>query len=193
MRSRIDRRAFLKCGAGLAASSVVLPHFIPGASLGKDRTVARSERIGIGCIGVGGMGTGNMQVFLGLPECRVAAVCDTYESRRQKAKELVDNQYGNKGCAMYGDYREIIGRKDIDAMMIAVQDHWHALIATAAAQAGKDMYCEKPLGVSVEEGKAMRDAVRRYGRVFQTGTQQRSERNFRFACELAINGYVGRI
>jgi len=193
MRSRIDRRAFLKCGAGLAASSVVLPHFIPGASLGKDGTVAPSKRIVIGCIGVGGMGTGNMQVFLGLPECRVAAVCDTYESRRQKAKDLVDNQYGDKGCVMYGDYREIIGRKDIDAVMIAVQDHWHALIATAAAQAGKDMYCEKPLGVSVEEGRRIRDAVRKAERVFQTGTWQRSERKFQHACELARNGYLGKV
>jgi predicted dehydrogenase len=193
MEGSIGRREFLKRGAGLAAGSVVLPQFIPGSSLGKNGNVAPSERIVIGCIGVGGMGTGNMQVFLGLPDCQVVAVCDTYESRRQKAKELVDNQYGDKGCVMYGDYRQIIARKDIDAVMIAVQDHWHALIATAAAEAGKDMYCEKPLGVSVEEGRRIRDAVRKAGCVFQTGTWQRSERKFQHACELARNGYLGKI
>jgi predicted dehydrogenase len=94
-----------------------------------------------------------MRNFLTLDECRVVAVCDTYEDRRKKAKALVDKQYGDTGCAMYRDWRELIARKDIDAVMIAAQDHWHALMATAAAAAGKDMYCEKPTGVSVEESQ----------------------------------------
>jgi predicted dehydrogenase len=134
-----------------------------------------------------------MNVFLGLPECRVVAVCDAYQDRRQRAKDRVDAEYSDKGCKMYADYCELIARPDIDAVMIAVQDHWHALIATAAAKAGKDMYCEKPLGVSVEEGRRILDAVRKAKRVFQTGTWQRSVRNFQHACELARNGYLGKI
>jgi predicted dehydrogenase len=110
-----------------------------------------------------------------------------------KTPGIVDRRYGDKGCTAYNDFREVLGRKDIDAVVIAPQDHWHAVIAVAAAKAGKDMYCEKPLGVSVVESKTIAWAMRRYGRVFQTGTQQRSDRKFRFACELAINGYVGKI
>ncbi len=154
---------------------------------------APNSKITIGCIGVGGMGTGNMKVFLGLDPCRVVAVCDTYEGRRHAAKETVDTHYGDHGCRMYGDYRELLARKDIDAVMIAVQDHSHALVATAAAKAGKDMYCEKPLGVSVEQCRRIRDAVRQAKRVFQTGTWQRSDRKFQQACELLRNGYLGKI
>ena len=139
------------------------------------------------------MGTGNMKYFAGLEGSRVVAVCDTYEDRRQRAKTYVDNQYGDQGFAAYRDYRELLDRKDIDAVMIAPQDHWHALIATAAAKAGKDMYCEKPMGVSVEEGQKILAAVREHKRVFQAGTWQRSQQKFRHACELARNGYVGKI
>ena len=153
---------------------------------------APNSKITIGCIGVGGMGTGNMKVFLGLDPCRVVAVCDTYEGRRHAAKETVDTHYGDHGCRMYGDYRELLARKDIDAVMIAVQDHSHALVATAAAKAGKDMYCEKPLGVSVEQCRRIRDAVRQAKRVFQTGTWQRSDRKFQQACELVAQRLLGK-
>lgn len=178
----MNRREFLKysAAAGIAA-------FIPA------RVFGANSKITIGCIGVGGMGTGNMKNFLVQDDCRVVAVCDTYEDRRRKAKGLVDKQYGDHGCAMYGDYRELLARKDIDAVMIAAPDHWHALIATAAAAAGKDMYCEKPMGVSVEEGQRILAAVRKHERVFQAGTWQRSQQKFRHACELARNGYVGKI
>ena len=192
MNRAFTRRRFLQhvvASAGAVGAAAVLP----SSALGKDGAVAPSNKITIGCIGVGGMGSGNMGVFLGLPECRVVAVCDPYESRRRRAKERVDANYGDKGCATFGDYRELIARKDIDAVMIAVQDHWHALIATAAAKAGKDMYCEKPLGLSIEEGQRIRDAVRHGKRVFQTGTWQRSQGKFQQACQLARNGYVGKI
>jgi predicted dehydrogenase len=106
---------------------------------------------------------------------------------------MVDENYGNHDCKMLGDFREVLARKDIDAVCITTQDHWHALIAVAAARAGKDMYCQKPLGVTVAESQAIRDAVRKHGRVFQTGTQQRSSDSFRHACELARNGYLGKI
>jgi len=123
----------------------------------------------------------------------VVAVCDVVAQRRQEAKGIVDERYESGDCKMYGDFREVLTRDDVDAISITTQDHWHALIAVAAAKAGKDMYCQKPLGMTVRECQTIRDTVRRYGRVFQTGTQQRSSRNFRFACELARNGYLGKL
>jgi predicted dehydrogenase len=188
-----SRRSLLKKTAGTVAGLAAFPYFVPSSCLGKAGNVAPSSRVVMGCIGAGGQGTHNTKAFLNIPAVRMVAVCDINRDRRNKAKSLIDKHYGDKGCATFGDFRELLARDDIDAVLIATQDHWHALIATAAAKAGKDMYCEKPTGVAVNEGKAMRDAVRRYSRVFQTGTQQRSERNFRFACELARNGYVGKI
>jgi predicted dehydrogenase len=191
-RRAINRRRFLQ-GAVLSAGAFGAAYPVRASAVGKGPDVAPSNKITIGCIGVGGMGTANMSVFLGLPDCRVVAVCDTYADRRERAKALVDGQYQARGCAMAADYREILGRKDIDAVMIAVQDHWHALVATAAAKAGKDMYCEKPLGVSVEESRRLRDTVRAARRVFQTGTWQRSGGKFQHACRLVRNGYLGQI
>ncbi len=187
----LGRRRFLKQMAA-ASGAVVLPEIIPSSALGKDAAVPPSDRITLGCIGVGGQGGGLLKNFLFFKDVRVLAVCDAYEDRRLKAKQRADAQYGDKGCTAYLDYREVLARKDIDAVVIAAQDHWHALIATAAAQAGKDIYCEKPLGASVQESQAIREAVRKHRRVFQTGTQQRSDSKFRFACELARNGYVGK-
>jgi len=191
--NKITRRRLLKQAAGIATGAIVLPYAVPSSSLGKVGGIAASDRIVMGCIGTGGQGTHNTRAFLGNASVRMVAVCDVVEARQQKAKNLVDQHYGDQGCAAYSDFRDLLAREDIDSVVIAPQDHWHALIATAAARAGKDMYCEKPLGVAVTEGQAMRDAVRRYGRVFQTGTQQRSDRKFRFACELARNGYLGKI
>jgi predicted dehydrogenase len=191
-QEKINRRQFLKNSAEAAAGVAAFPYIVRSAALGQEGPAA-SERIVIGSIGVGGQGTGNMRAFLSHKEAQVVAVCDVVEDRRQKAKDIVDKHYGDKGCTAYNDFREVLARKDIDAVVITTQDHWHAIIAVAAARAGKDMYCEKPLGVSVAESQAIRDAVRRYGRIFQTGTQQRSDRKFRFACELAINGYIGKI
>jgi predicted dehydrogenase len=192
-QKKIGRRRFLKKSIGTAVGTAAFPYIVASSALGKEGSVAASERIVMGCIGVGGQGTGNMQAFLGHKDVQVVAVCDVVEERRQKAKGVVDRHYGSKDCAAHNDFRDVLARKDINAVSIVTQDHWHAVIAVASARAGKDMYCEKPLGVSVVEGKAIRDAVRRYGRVFQTGTQQRSDRKFRFACELAINGYLGKI
>jgi predicted dehydrogenase len=188
MTHSVSRRRFLQQSAALGAGAALVTT-VPV----RGGTLAPSNKITIGCIGVGGMGTSNMKVFLGLPECRVVAVCDTYEDRRQRAKRIVEEQYDAKGCQMYADYRELLARKDIDAVMIAAQDHWHALIATAAAKAGKDMYCEKPLGVSVAESQCIRDTIRRTKRVFQTGTWQRSQGKFQQACNLVRNGYVGKV
>jgi len=191
MHRAIHRRTFLKQTGIVGTIGAAGP--MACTVLANRDAIPPSEKITLGCIGVGGMGTANMKVFLGLPDCRVVAVCDTYEDRRQRAKESVDAQYGDTSCKTYSDYRELIARPDIDAVMIAPQDHWHALVATAAAKAGKDMYCEKPLGVSIEQGQRIRDAVRQAKRVFQTGTWQRSDRKFQHACELARNGYLGKI
>ena len=160
MNPAFNRRHFLK-GSVAAVAAAGFPAIIPAAAFGAN------DKIAIGCIGVGGMGTGNMKNFLAADNCRVTAVCDVRRDRRQRAKDLVDTKYGDKGCAMFNDFRELLARKDIDAVMIAVQDHWHSLVATAAAAAGKDMYCEKPTGVCVKDGFAIRAAIRKHKRVFQ--------------------------
>lgn len=192
-KKNITRRSLLKRAAGVSVAAVGFPYVVASSVLVKAGSVAPSNRITMGCIGVGGQGTGKVRGFLGNADVRIVAVCDVVESRRQNAKGIVDRRYDDKGCASYNDFRDILAREDIDTVVIVTQDHWHAVIAVAAAKAGKDMYCEKPLGVSVVEGQAIARAVRTYGRVFQTGTQQRSDRKFRFACELARNGYLGKI
>ncbi len=189
---KLSRRQFLSTAA-CATGAVALPTVIPATVLGADGQATPSNKVTMGCIGMGGMGISNLKGFAGQAGCRVIAVCDVSQSRREKAKQVVDATYGDTGCAMIADWRELIARKDIDAVMIATPDHWHSLIATAAAKAGKDLYCEKPMGVSIDDGQAIREAVREYRRVFQAGTWQRSDRNFRYACELARNGYLGRI
>jgi len=171
-----------------AAAAVVLPQLVPATVLGGPGKTAPSDQIAIGCIGTGSRGTMLLRSFLGLKEARIGAVCDVFKDRRTRAAKLA-----GKGCLETGDFRKILARDDIDAVVIAPQDHWHAPIAVAAARAGKAIYCEKPLGVSVAESQAIVNAVQRYHTVFQTGTQQRSGRNFRFACELARNGYLGKI
>jgi predicted dehydrogenase len=187
-----NRRQFLQ-RSFTAAGIIALPDFIPASALGADGNIAPSNRITVGCIGVGGQGTRDMRGILVQPEARIVAVCDAYAAKRNAAKKLVDTEYKDEGCAVYGDWREVLARKDIDAVLIAPQDHWHAVIATAAAKVGKHMYCEKPLGVCYYESRAIRDAVRKHKLIFQTGTQQRSDRKFRQACELALNGYLGKV
>ncbi len=186
MSSVVNRRMFLK-GTTFAAAAIGFPEIIPAKAFGAN------DRISLGCIGVGDRGTLNMRNFLGLDGCRVVAVCDVQRDRVQKAKGLVDQKNGDQGCATFGDFRELLARKDIDAVMIAAQDHWHSLIATAAANAGKDMWCEKPTGVCINDGFAIRAALRKNSRVFQSGMWQRSLGNFRQGAELALNGYLGKV
>jgi predicted dehydrogenase len=144
-------------------------------------------------IGLGTQGTGLMRAFLGHKDVQVVAVCDVYESQRQKAKGLVDQRSGNQDCKMYNDFREVCARPDIDAVVVATPDHWHVLVSLEAARNGKDMYTEKALGLATAWDKALQEACHRYGTVFQWGTQQRSDRNFRLACELARNGRIGKL
>ncbi len=193
---RITRRQFLASAAPLAA----MPYFVPAAALGRRDAAAASERITLGLIGLGIRGTAHLRTFLTLADAQIVAVSDLFRSRRQKAKKNIEDHYAGtrgagayKGCDTYNDFRELLARKDIDAVVISTPEHWHALTGIAAAKAGKDIYGEKALTLTVAEGQALCKTVRRYRRVFQVGTQQRSGRNFRFACELARNGYLGQL
>ncbi len=134
-----------------------------------------------------------MRNFIHLSDSQVVAVCDVKQPNREGAQKFVDDHYGKKVCAAYTDFRELCGRSDIDAVVVASTDHWHVLNALEAVRSGKDVYCEKPLGLSLEQGQVLRREVNRYNRVFQFGTQERSSRNTRFACEMVLSGRVGKI
>ncbi len=166
--TRVARRDFLKA-AGLA---VAAPYFIPGSALGAEGRPAASERIVMGTIGTGGQGTGDMHGFMGFPQVQMVAVCDVVPDHRENAKKGVDQRYGNQDCKTYNDFRELLGRDDIDAVLIGTPDHWHAIVTIEAARHGKDVYCEKPECLTIREGRAMVEAVRRYGRVFSGGSQR---------------------
>lgn len=188
-----DRRQFLVQIAKIVAASIAFPSVIPSSALGKAGTVAPSNRVVMGCIGLGIQGTGNMRAFLRQGDVHVDAVCDVRRSQCEKAKAIVDQHYGNGDCRVFGDFREITGSDRIDAVLIASPDHWHVLMGLDAARNGKHMYYEKPIGWSFAAGQVLRETVKRYGVTFQFGTQQRSSRNFRFACELVRNGRIGKL
>ena len=196
-RNGLNRSEFIKILASTAAA-VAAPTIITLSALGAGETPAVSERVAVGHIGVGGRGGALLRGFLQLNNSRSVAVCDCFEKRREGAKKRIDDHYkskglGGAGCETYADFRELLARDDIDAVVIATPDHWHVPIAIYAVEAGKDVYVEKPLGVAMEWAWKLRDAIKRHGAVFQYGTQQRSSRNFRFACELVRNSYLGEI
>jgi len=187
--SRLTRRQFLRT----ASVAFAAPYVITSGALGAAERPSASNRIVFGCVGMGGMGNGDMGAFLGNKDCQVVAVCDVDSGHRKGAVNRVNKHYGKNVCAGYNDFRELIARDDIDAVLIATPDHWHTLISLAAVRSGRDVYCEKPLTLTIEEGRVLSDAVKRYGRVFQTGSQQRSDHRFRFACELVRNGRIGKL
>ena len=183
----ILRRKFLGTGAAACGAALAVPCLIPASALGEDGAVPPSGRIGLGFIGLGGRGRYIMGHFLGTgSEC--IAVCDVWKNRREEVKAQMKGQ-----CTAYGDLRELLARPDIDAVVIATPEHWHVPASVLAAKAGKDVYCEKSVGPTVAEGRSLSDTMRRYARVFQFGTQQRSDNYFRFACELVRNGRIGRL
>ena len=187
------RRDFLNA-TGRAASLLAFPCLVPASALGRDDTVAPSERIVLGGIGLGGRGTGVLKWMLGEKGLQFVAVCDARRERRKAIKEMVDTQYGNGDCAVYRDLREFLhDHADVDAVLIATGDRWHAPASMLAMQAGKDVYCEKPGTLTIAEGRALVNTAKRYGRVFQTGTQRLSEGSFVFATELARNGGLGEL
>jgi len=201
----VNRRQFLKKAAGATVATIGFPYIIRSSALGKAGYTAASERIVMGCIGMGGQGTAGMGG--GFPPyidwapkggfmaegVQVVAVCDVNAKRLERARNIVNNKYDNQDCAAYDDFRQLLARPDIDTVLIATGDRWHAPISIAAAKAGKDIYCEKPVSLTIAEVQAMRQAIKRYGQVFQAGTQQRSDWSFRFACELVRNGYIGEV
>ena len=189
----INRRQFLKHATGVTAGTVVFPYIVSSSALGRAGSVAASDRIVMGCIGMGGMGTGDMRGFLNKKEVQVVAVCDVDKNNRDNAKEIVDKKYGNSDCKAYLDFRDVIERKDIDALSLAMPDHWHSIPAVMGARAGKDIHAQKPFARTIHEGRIMCNAVNRYGTIWQTGSQQRSGRDFHRACELVRNGRIGKI
>ncbi|UCD51647.1 MAG: Gfo/Idh/MocA family oxidoreductase [Phycisphaerales bacterium] len=192
-QTRLSRRGFFKGVTGLALGAVGFPYVVRPAALGKAGGIAASGRITVGCVGVGPQGTYVMRNFLAQKDCQAVAICDLKKPRRDEVSGIVNKHYGNDDCAVYTDFREIIARDDIDVILAAPTDHWHVLVALEAARAGKDIYLEKPMGLSLAEDQSLRQACHRYGTIFQFGTQQRSNRNFRFACELVHNGRIGRL
>jgi predicted dehydrogenase len=193
MKQNLSRRRFLRDATGAAAGAVAFPYIINSSALGANGVPAASERITMGCIGVGWQGGSNMGQFLGQNDCRIVAICDVDKNTLRGAVNEVNDTYGNKDCAGYDDYRELLARSDIDTVSLGLPDHWHAIPAIEAARSGKDIYGEKPLSHDLREGRAMCDAVKRYGRIWQTGSWQRSQAHFRFACELVRNGRIGKV
>jgi hypothetical protein len=188
----LHRRRFLKTAAS-GAAAVLAPTIIPSSALGRDGAVPPSERVVLGGIGIGNRGTYDLSCFLEQKDVVFAAVCDIKESRRVAVKKTADNLYGNQDCAMIRDFRELLDRPDIDAVLIATGPNWHATAAMAAARAGKDMYCEKPVTKNIAQSLTLAEVMRRTGRVFQAGTQRRNLPHFAFACELARTGKLGKL
>jgi hypothetical protein len=210
----MKRRKFIKTTAASALTAISFPVIVPSTVFGKN---APSNRITMGCIGVGGMGTNNMREFMTYPDVQVIAVCDVVEGSREyghwfkngwqgdflgrePARMIVEDHYSKdkssgtyEGCSAYNDFRDLLARDDIDAVTVVTPDHWHAPISVAAARAGKHIYCEKPMTLTIAEGRAMINAVRQNGVTFQTGSQERSNQVVRFACELVRNGRIGKL
>ncbi|UCD50804.1 MAG: Gfo/Idh/MocA family oxidoreductase [Phycisphaerales bacterium] len=193
----VTRRRFLKA----AAAKVALPYVITSSALGAEGRLPASERLVMGAIGTGGQGTrhigGGIWVqgggFLSKPGVQIVAISDVNRNNLSNARGIINKFYGHYDCATYHDFHELLARDDIDIILCATGDRWHTPVSIAAAKAGKDIYCEKPISLTVHEARALAHAMKRYGRVFQTGTQQRSWYEFRFACELVRNGYIGEV
>ncbi len=184
----LTRRSFLKTAAPAGA-----PLIVPASALGRNGAVAPSDRVTLGGIGIGPRGANVLNDFLEQPDLRFLAVCDVRNERREAVKSLADNRYGNRDCAAYSDMFELLARPDIDAVLIATGDRWHALASIFALKAGKDVYCEKPCSLTIAESRALADTARRYRRVFQAGTQRRNIANFVLAVELARSGKLGKL
>jgi predicted dehydrogenase len=199
-----NRRQFLAGAAGFPAIAVArpsgrvltaagFPTIVKASTLGLNGAVAPSNRVTLATIGVGWMGGDHVKAFLKVPQAQYVAVCDVDEEHLAEAKAAIDKAYGNTDCAACRAFDEVLLRRDIDAVSLAVPDHWHGIVAVMAARAGKDIYGEKPLAHNFAEGRAIRETVKRFGRIWQTGSWQRSKENFRKACELVRNGRIGKV
>jgi predicted dehydrogenase len=196
---RFNRRRFLKT----SAAAVAAPLIVPSSVFGADGATAPGNRITLGFIGTGDHGLNrNINGFIRYPDAQIVAVCDVDSQRRERAKKFVEDRYADalkqgtfKGVAAYNDFRELIARQDIDAVMISTPDHWHVIPAILAVQSGKDVICEKPLSLTVREGRALSDACRKHGRIFQTSSENRSQeiKHYHRMVELVRNGRIGRL
>jgi predicted dehydrogenase len=170
-KKKINRRQFLKKATAATAGAIAFPYIVPSSALGKAGNVAASNRITLGFIGVGRQSHGALlKGFLNAVGTQVVAACDVDKLKLKRAQDIVENHYADKtstaafkGCAVYNDFRDLLARNDIDAVVIVVPDHWHSIMVELAARAGKDIYCEKPLSLTISEAKAMVEAVDRYG------------------------------
>lgn len=196
MHTLLSRRRFLRTSAAAFAA----PIFVRASVLGASNAPPPSEQLTVGMIGLGMQANGyHVPTLLGFDDVRVVAVCDVDTNRRRHARQRVDERYrasGSAGCAEYNDFRDVLARADVDAVLIATPDHWHAIPVIEACKAGKDVYCEKPLTLTIREGIRMIEAVRKHGRVFQTGSQLRSSGEFAHyprACQWIHNGRIGKV
>src|SRR5437016_3065246 len=189
LNSGISRRRFLAAtGVALAA-----PTIIPASALGRGGAKAPSERVTMGVVGWGMQGPGNTDQFMKLKDCQVVASCNIDKNHLEASLNTINKHYQNKDCKAYHDYREMMARTDIDAVMLAVPDHWHELISVEAAKNGKDIYGEKPLARTIAEQQAIVTAVQKNQRIWQTGSWQRSVANFRKGAEIVRNGLIGKV
>jgi predicted dehydrogenase len=188
-KAGISRRRFL----ATTGAAIALPTIIPASALGRGDKAAPSERVTLGVVGWGMQGPSNTGEFLKLKDCQVVAACDLDKKHLQSALDRVNGHYSNKDCKSYHDYRELMARRDIDAVMLAVPDHWHALLSTEAANNKKDIYGEKPLARTIAEQQAIVRAVQANQRIWQTGSWQRSQGPFRRAAEIVRNGLIGKV
>lgn len=186
------RRTFLGRSA-LASAALAAPTIVPASVLGKSGNVPPSEQLTLGVIGMGRRCTYDMKSILKLDEVRCLAISEVQASRRAAGKKLVDEAYGNQDCQLHRDFREMLERKDIDTVLIATGDRWHGLASILAAEAGKDVYSEKPCGLTIEICQQVNETFKRTGRIFQAGTQRRSVPHFIQAAELAHSGKLGKI
>lgn len=192
-KSPFSRRRFLKTAAAASALTAV-PYFVPATVLGKNGAVPPSEKIIVGGIGIRGRGMHDLQWIIGHDDIQFVAICDLQKKQRLAVKQFVDDRYGSTDCAMYPEINGFLAeRTDIDAVLIATGDRWHALASILAMRAGKDVYTEKPSCMTIAEGRAVVETARRYGRVYQTGTQRLSEPNHVFCIEMARTGRLGKI
>src|SRR2546421_3930595 len=197
MKHPLTRREFVKRGIVAAGAAFTFPTIVPSSVFGQD---APSNRISIGLIGMGLMMGSHHNIMLGRGDVQVIAICDVDHNKRERAKARTESSYGAKktsgtyqGCEAYNEYERVIERRDIDAVMVITPDHWHTLISVAAMKSGKDVYVQKPMTLTIREGRLMSDTAKQYGGILQVGSQQRSERAFRNACGIVRHGWIGKV
>ena len=205
----LNRRNFIKLTSTIGAGVIAAPTIISACARGKNGHVAPSDRINLMFIGSGNQGMNDLKSFITDKRVQITGICDVNKQStgywngkiggREIGINLVNSYYSEllgknyTGCKSFEDFREVIARSDVDAVEVVIPDHWHSIPVLMAARAGKDIYCQKPLALTIPEGRAMANAVKKYGTVFQTGSQQRSDENFRRVCELVRNGRIGKL